>query len=100
MFFLRDSSAENNWVDIQVFNQLHAEVAQIMWTLSNCSELVVHAKSFSRVSRCKSVQGSNSPHPIRVFFSHHVFFRIGSLTNSVTNSVLTFKIGNGRENSH
>ena len=58
-FFLRDSSAESNLVGIQFFNQLHAEVAYIMWTLSNCPDLVNHVKSFSQVSWCKSVQGSD-----------------------------------------
>ena len=37
----------------------------------------------------KPVSGSAPPRPIRVFFSHHVFFRIRSLTYYVTNNPVT-----------
>ena len=39
----------------------------------------------------KPVSGSAPPRPIRVFFSHHVFFRIRSLTYYVTNNMTSRK---------
>ena len=40
----------------------------------------------------KPVSGSAPPRPIRVFFSHHVIFRIRSLTYYVTNNVRSVSI--------